>query len=95
METNRTNGDNIESDINNKCISREEYINKLSKWLEDARLWHGFCASFPYYMYVQNQNLNDGSVPFPWPNDSVLRRRGFQQPDNQNVGVEPGKSYFC
>lgn len=47
--------------------SREEYVNSLKEWLDNARLWHGYCAGFPYYMNFHNTNstfrLNADSTP--------------------------------
>ncbi|RZC33737.1 protein FAM8A1, partial [Asbolus verrucosus] len=40
--------------------NREEYLQKLKQWLDKARLWHGFCAGFPYYVNLQNQTENSG-----------------------------------
>lgn len=40
----------------NEYTTREEYVNSLKKWLDNARLWHGYCASFPYYMNLPNAN---------------------------------------
>lgn len=45
------------ADIQDSSVyeSREEYLQKLNHWLEEARAWHEFCAGFPYYMSLQNQ----------------------------------------
>ncbi|XP_068916380.1 protein FAM8A1 isoform X1 [Tenebrio molitor] len=52
-----SNGENTNFNSKNTNLyqSREEYLEKLKQWLDEARLWHGFCAGFPYYVSLQNQ----------------------------------------
>lgn len=42
---------------------REEYMKKLNKWLDDARLWHyNFCTSIPINI-TNAYSSNDNSRP--------------------------------
>lgn len=71
--------------------SREEYLEKLKQWLDEARLWHGFCAGFPYYVNLQNQSR--GSSNSHW-NSSLYAppRQAANNVTNQNN--VPGKSHL-
>ncbi|XP_008199359.1 protein FAM8A1 [Tribolium castaneum] len=75
------------SNAKNKYQTRQEYVDKLKQWLDEARLWHGFCASFPYYTNLQNQTENS-----TW-NVAYLNRHSNRR--NLNVPVfQPGIHEF-
>ncbi|KAJ8933032.1 hypothetical protein NQ314_014272 [Rhamnusium bicolor] len=57
---NEQNGGEIEEETwaKRKC-EREEYLEKLKKWLDDARLWHyNICCGFPN----SNESNSDNSL---------------------------------
>ncbi|CAH0562105.1 unnamed protein product [Brassicogethes aeneus] len=73
---------------NEEPMTREEYIEKLTKWLEDARLWHGFCSGFPYYTQLQNQTVDSNNFnQFSWPNVN----NGLHERVNHRVN-QPGNN---
>lgn len=55
--------------------TREQYLERLNKWLNDARLWHSYCAGFPQF-YMNNVNRfnisNENSDNF---NQNLFQRR--------------------
>ncbi|XP_063929253.1 protein FAM8A1 isoform X2 [Zophobas morio] len=58
-----SNPGNVNSRNSHLYQSREEYLEKLKQWLDEARLWHGFCAGFPYYVNLQSQTENNTWSP--------------------------------
>ncbi|XP_044256350.1 protein FAM8A1 [Tribolium madens] len=83
------NMENFNTKNTQKYESRQEYVDKLKQWLDEARLWHGFCASFPYYTNLQSQTENN-----TW-NVAYLNRIGHGNRRNPNTPVfQPGIHEF-
>lgn len=83
-----SNTKNINFNLKTTCKyqSRQEYLDKLKQWLEEARLWHGFCASFPYYANLQNQTDN-----IPYSNQlGYNNARNVNTPGNNSLQFPSG-----
>lgn len=70
--------------------SREEYLEKLRQWLDEARLWHGFCAGFPYYVNLQNQTRGNSNLNWNPSLFSPPRQVASHVTNQNNV---PGKKH--
>lgn len=75
--------------------SSDKYFSDLEKWLNDAYMWQGVAASFPYFLmcnqYISQislSNANHGYLPNPLINDqSIFANAGLQQQHNTVNGM--------
>ncbi|CAH1153390.1 unnamed protein product [Phaedon cochleariae] len=98
---NKQNDTQAEDDVRRKeKMEREEYMEKLKKWLDDARLWHyNICAGLPVHS-GDNSTIPDDTihqVPNVYANLTHLnlwnqnaqnlfqQRFLFNGPDNRNL----------
>lgn len=59
-ENNTTEYNTVEEKLLKQTRERQEYMLKLKKWLDDARLWHyNFCARIPSSTSSANPNIVD------------------------------------
>lgn len=76
-------------------LSNEKYFSDLEKWLQEAYMWQGVAASFPYFFmcnqYISQLPLNSDNLQNPILNSIPVQAQVAFQHQRNRITVRHGK----